>query len=145
MRVQRNSREQTHQPLLRWSWFCLLTLHIPFQIGGQCRRMHRVGGHTVEELPHAWILVCAYFIFCTDCKEPSIEQHRDPVRDSEGAVHLMGDNKSRNLKSLLQKYDEFVQFRRHNRVKACRGLVQHQDFWIQSESSGNSRTLLHAS
>ena len=65
--------------------------------------MHRVGRHTVEELPHAWILVCAYFVFCADCEEPSIEQHRDPVGDSEGAVHLMGDNKSRNLKSLLQK------------------------------------------
>ena len=70
--------------------------------------MHRVGRHTVEELPHAWILVCAYFVFRADCKELSIEQHRDAVGDSEGAMHLMGHDKSRDLKSLLQKYDEFV-------------------------------------
>src|SRR5271157_998878 len=107
--------------------------------------MHRVGRHTVEELPQAWILVCAYFVFCTDCKKPSIEQHRHAVGDSESAMHLMGHHKSRNLKSLLQKYDEFVQLRRHNRVKAGRRLVQHEDFGIQSESPGNSRTLLHAS
>src|SRR5208282_2263854 len=106
--------------------------------------MHWVGRHTVEELPHAWILVCAYFVSCADCKKPSIEQHRDAVGDSEGAVHLMGDNKSRNLKSLLQKYDKFVQLRRHNRVKTGRGFVQHEDFGIQSESPGNSRTLLHS-
>src|SRR5208337_5396060 len=112
MRVQRNSRGQRHRPLLRWSWFCLLTLHIPFQIGGHCRRIHRVIRYSVEKLSHAWILVCAYFVFCADCEELSIEQHRDPVSDSEGAGQFMGDNKRRYLKSLLEKQDEFVQFSR---------------------------------
>ena len=48
--------------------------------------MHRVGRHTVEELPHARILVCAYFVFGADCKELPIEQHRDPVGRSEDQV-----------------------------------------------------------
>ena len=87
--------------------------------------MHRAARHTVKELPHAWILVCAYFVFCADCEEPSIEQHRNPVGDSEGAGQLMGDDKRRDLEGLFEKQNQFVQFCRHDRVKACRGLVQH--------------------
>jgi len=88
------------------------------------------GRYTVEELPHSWILVCAYFVFGAHCKQLSIEKHRDAVGDSEGAVHLMRNNKSRNLKSLLQKYDQFIEFRRDNRIKTSGRLIENKDLGI---------------
>src|SRR6201981_746606 len=103
MRARRNNLGQRLRLLLPWSFCCLSSVHVPLQIGGQCRRMHRVFRHTVEELPYPGMLVCAYLFFCSNGEQFSVEQHGEAVGDAEGTGQLMGDHKRRNLKSFLEK------------------------------------------
>src|SRR5579864_6152218 len=105
--------------------------------------MHWIFRYAVKELLHAGMFAGAYLVFCADREELSVDEHRDPVGDSESAGQLMSNNQCCYLKRFLEEDDEFVQFRRDNRIQARRWLVEDQDLRIQCQGPRNCRALLH--
>ena len=66
------------------------------------------------------------------------------IRKHLGTADVVRDDNGRHLALLLQLENQLTNFRRGDRIKTSRRLIEKQDVWIQGKSASQTHSLLHA-